>query len=197
MLDLCAKFTDFAQIDIMDGEFVPSKSVTINQLKTIKTSIGNEAHLMVKDPLAWLEAFKAIKCSRIIYHFEALSDHGNVINEIRRQGLKVGLAVNPQTKISEFRSLVPQVDRLLFMAVNPGFYGAPFIPDVLSKIKEFKKAFPAVAAGIDGGVKKENLIDILKSGVDFVCVGSAILKAPEPQAAYNDLLKMTTQISHA
>ena len=197
MLDLCAKFTDFVQIDIMDGEFVPSKSITAEELKVVKAPIGNEAHLMVKDPLAWLEPLKALKCSRIIYHFEAVFDHERVMREIKRHGLKVGLAVKPQTKLSEFKSLVPRIDCLLFMSVNPGFYGAPFIPDVLNKIKEFKKAFPDKIAGIDGGVKKENLCSILKSGVDFVCVGSAILKAPDPKSAYKDFLKMVKQAHDA
>jgi ribulose-phosphate 3-epimerase len=193
MLDLCAKFTDFAQIDIMDGDFVPSKSITAEELKFVRAPIGNEAHLMVKDPLTWLEPFKALGCSRIIYHFEALSAHERVIREIRRHGFKVGLAVKPQTKLSEFKALVPLVDCLLFMSVNPGFYGAPFIPDVLNGIKEFKKAFPDKIAGIDGGVKKENLQEIIESGVDYVCVGSAILKAQDPQAAYRELLVMTKQ----
>jgi len=197
MLDLCAKFTDFAQIDIMDGKFVPSQSITADEIKAVRPPIGNEAHLMVKDPLAWLQAFKAIKCSRIIYHFEAVSAHEHVIREIRRYGFKVGLAVKPQTKLSEFKTLVPQIDYLLFMSVNPGFYGAPFIPEVLNKIKEFKKAFPDTIAGIDGGVKKENLRSILNSGVDFVCVGSAILKAHDPQAAYREFSEIAKQAHDA
>jgi len=197
MLDLCAKFTDFAQIDIMDGEFVPSKSISADELRLVKAPIGNEAHLMVKDPLAWLEPFKALSPSRIIFHFEAVSNHERVIREIRRYGFKAGLAVNPQTKLNEFKALVPQVDCLLFMSVNPGFYGAPFIPDVLNKIKEFKNGFSDKAVGIDGGVKKENLQEIIESGVDYVCVGSAILKAPDPGAAYRELLAMAKKAHDA
>lgn len=197
MLDLCAKFTDFAQIDIMDGRFVPSKSITAEELKFVKAPIGNEAHLMVKDPLAWLEPFKTVRASRIIYHFEAVNAHDKIIGEIKHQGFKAGLAINPGTKLKEFKVLVSKVDYLLFMAVNPGFYGAPFIPDVLNKIKEFKKSFPDKIAGIDGGVKKENLRDIVKSGVDFVCVGSAIFKAPDPGEAYRELLAMAKQAHDA
>jgi len=189
MLDSCAKFTDFVQIDIMDGQLVPSASVALKDLFCIKTCLASEAHLMVKDPLVWLEAFKKLKSRRIVYHYEAPVRHDKIIAEITRAGFKVGLAVNPQTKINDFKHLVGKLDCVLFMSVNPGFYGAEFIPAVLTKISAFKKSYPHTSCGIDGGVKADNLTKIVKSGVDFVCVGSAILKAPDPKVAYDSLLR--------
>lgn len=190
MVTLCAGFTDHVQIDIMDGEFVQSQSIKIQDLKNWKSSLRCEAHLMVSDPKIWLETFKALGAERIIYHFEIKKDHQEVIAKIRDMGLKVGLAINPSTQIEQFKHLVNDVDMILFMSVNPGFYGAPFIPQVLDKIRSFKNQYPKKEVGIDGGIKQDNLLKVKRSGVDYVCVGSAILKNSEPACAYEEFIKL-------
>jgi len=191
MLNECKKFTDYVQIDIMDGKFVPSKSIGPKELKTLKPIIGCEAHLMVEDPLTWIEPFRAIGANRVIYHFEINRDHSKIISKLKENGFSVGIAVNPSTAISEFSHLGEAIDTVLFMSVNPGFYGAPFIPQVLSKIKEFKSKFPKKLVGIDGGVKFDNLSVIKATGVDYICVGSAILKAEDKGQAYQRFLDLT------
>ena len=189
MLDMCAEFTDFVQVDIMDGEFVPSKSVTLNDLEGINPKVGTEAHLMVNDPVAWIDAFKQLGSKRILFHYEINADHLKVIEEIKNRGLEAGIVLNPQTKIEDIEWLISKLDSVMFMSVNPGFYGAPFIPEVLEKIKSFKKRFPNMTVAIDGGVKTDNLKDIVSSGVDYVCVGSAVLKAENPKEAFLTLSK--------
>lgn len=190
MVNACAEFTDFVQIDIMDNEFVPSQSITLDELNNLKISINHEAHLMVNNPIAWLDTFQKLGANQIIFHFEAKCDHQKVINAIRSKKLKVGLAINPNTKIKEFKNLINKIDTVLFMSVTPGFYGAPFIPDVLEKIKEFKMLYPDIFTGIDGGVKMNNIVEIRKSGVDYICIGSALLKAQSPALAYGQFQKM-------
>ena len=190
MVDVCAGFTDYVQIDIMDGEFVPSKSVTVEDLADWKPSIHCEAHLMVSDPYSWLETFKTLGAKKIIYHFEIDKDHKKIITKIREMGLGVGLAVNPATKIDDFRYLVGELDTILFMAVNPGFYGAPFIPEVLEKIKNFKNEYPQKKIGIDGGIKQDNLLQVKQTGLDYVCVGSAILKNNDPARSFKEFVKL-------
>lgn len=184
MCNLCASFCDYAQIDIMDGKFVPSKSVTVKDLTGLRLPIENEAHLMVEKPLEWLEAFKEMGTKRVIIHFEINENHEKVISEIKKAGLGAGIAINPDTRINAFKHLLNKVDSVLFMSVIPGFYGSPFIPEVLEKISEFKKMYPKICTGIDGGVKADNIIRIMASGVDYACVGSAILKAKNPETAY-------------
>lgn len=184
MAKLCSSFCDYVQIDIMDGRFVPSKSVSIEDLKGFEVGIKCEAHLMVNDPLEWLEPFKKIGADRIIYHFEIDKGHSEIISKIREAGLGVGLAVNPSTKIEEFERLADKIDTVLFMSVNPGFYGAKFIPEVLDKIKEFKKRFASIPAGIDGGIKLDNILSAKQAGADYICVGSAILKSSSPKEEY-------------
>jgi len=190
MVKLCSQFCDYVQIDIMDGKFVPSKSISIEDLKDFKAGVRCEAHLMVNDPLEWIEPFKIIGADRIIYHFEIEKDHNEIISEIKKAGLGVGLGINPSTKVDDFKSLADKVDTVLFMSVNPGFYGAKFIPEVLDKIKEFKRQFPAVSVGIDGGIKLDNMLSAKKAGADYICVGSAILKSSSPGKEYLKFSKL-------
>jgi len=187
MVDSCSKFCDYVQIDIMDGRFVPSKSISVADFKNVRFPIKSEAHLMVAEPLEWIEAFKNAGSHRIIYHFEIPNEHSRIIEAIKKLNLEVGLAINPSTQIKDFSFLVDKLDSVLFMSVIPGFYGSKFIPEVLDKIKEFKKIYPGKCAGIDGGVKAANVSTIAQSGVDYVCVGSAILNAANPKNAYLEI----------
>ena len=187
MLDLCSGFAGCVQIDIMDGEFVPSTSVSLDDMMSVNYSGKVEAHLMVNNPLSWIEPFRKLGAYRIIYHFEIGVDHDFIIDSIKRHGFEAGIAVNPGTANGDFQHLVHKVDSVLFMSVNPGFYGAPFIPEVLPKIREFKNKYPLKTAGIDGGVKLDNAAKIVRESlVDYVCVGSAILRAADPAAAYRE-----------
>lgn len=189
MLNKCQQFTDYVQIDIMDGEFVPSSSIGVDVLK--KRSFQNvlrlEAHLMVKDPLLWLEAFKNFGAERIIFHFEIDLDHRQVIKEINNYGMSCFLAINPDTELDEIQEVLNIVDGVLFLSVNPGFYGSPFIPHVLDKIKVFREKYPYKEIGIDGGIKKGNIKEVASYNINYICVGSAILKADDPQRAYEEL----------
>ncbi|MDP2923236.1 MAG: ribulose-phosphate 3-epimerase [Candidatus Omnitrophota bacterium] len=188
MLDVCSTFADYVQIDIMDGEFVPSRSITVNDISELSSPIPSEAHLMAKDPLLWVEAFKKFGSKRVIFHFEIRKEHLAIVETIKKAKLEVGLAVNPSTQIKDFEFLVSKVDTILFMSVNPGFYGAKFIPDVLEKIKKFKEMYPAKLVGIDGGIKFDNVSKVAQSGVDYICIGSAILKESDSKKAYLKIL---------
>lgn len=190
MLSLCAEFTGYAQIDIMDGEFVASESVTSRDLLGWRSPIRFEAHLMVSDPSIWLEPFRISGAERIIYHFEIAKDHREIISQIRESGLGVGLAVNPSTKVSQFEHLAGEVDTILFMSVNPGFYGAPFLPEVLEKVKHFRKRYPGKQVGLDGGIKQDNIHKAKEAGADYVCIGSAILKSNNPAESFREFVRL-------
>ncbi|HJX12223.1 MAG TPA: ribulose-phosphate 3-epimerase [Dehalococcoidales bacterium] len=180
-------FTDFAQFDIMDGRFVPSRSISAEHIAGLGTRLAWEAHLMVLHPEAYLDNFRRAGAEKIVFHYEATSSPEQVIRMVRQHGLKVGLAVNPETAIEAIKPLVKQVDSVLFLSVNPGFYGARFIPEVLDKIAAFRRAYPRVEVGIDGGIKENNIAEIAKSGVDVIYIGSAIFRQPEPGEAYRRL----------
>ena len=187
MLEQTRTFTDYVQIDIMDGRFVPSRSVTWQQLSGIAVNINWEAHLMVEQPEEQLEHFKEVGAGKVIFHFEATPDPLKVISTARKLGLNIGLALNPETPVDRILSFTGKLDSVLFLAVHPGFYGAKFIPEVLDKIAELRKNRPNLKIGIDGGIKESNIAQIAKSGVDEICVGSAIFLQPQPGESYRKL----------
>ena len=180
-------FTDYAQFDIMDGQFVPSRSVSCEHIVRLKTKLTWEAHIMVLKPEAYLEDFHKAGARKIVFHYEATSSPQEIISLIKNLGIEVGLAVNPETPISAITPLVNGLDSVLFLSVNPGFYGAKFIPEVLGKIIAFRSAHPDVEIGIDGGIKEGNIADIARTGVDIIYIGSAIFLQPQPDESYRHL----------
>jgi ribulose-phosphate 3-epimerase len=193
MLAQSAQFCDYVQIDIMDGSFVPSRSVRQEDLEGIPVPLRFEAHLMVVEPEAWLDAITQLGVERIIYHCEIDKDHRRLIRTIRNCGVGVGLAVNPDTPLEVFRDFVPEVDTVLFMTVNPGFYGSKFVPQVIPKIKEFRKLFPHTNIGIDGGMTYDTIGEVAHLGLDYICIGSAIFKAPHPPCAFANFKKIVDE----
>lgn len=180
-------FTSYAQFDIMDGKFVPSLSVSCEQIAQLKTTLNWEAHLMVMHPEDCLVDFKQAGAQRIIFHYEAPPLPDQVISKIRELGMEAGLAINPETPTDAITPLLNQLDSVLFLSVNPGFYGAKFIPEVLNKIVTFRKAHPTLEIGIDGGIKEGNIAEIARTGVDVICIGSAIFQQPDPGESYRRL----------
>jgi ribulose-phosphate 3-epimerase len=190
MLEICRDFSDYLQIDIMDGKFVPSQSVDSTVIASFVARVACEAHLMVNDPLGWISVFKKFGAQRIIFHFEIKNKHLEIIQAVKTAGLEAGLAINPDTQIKDFEALVDKLDAVLFMSVVPGFYGAKFIPAVLTKIKDFKKRYPKIITGVDGGIKPDNVREVAQSGVDYICVGSAILATANPKEAYLKIINL-------
>jgi ribulose-phosphate 3-epimerase len=190
MLQQVASFTDYAQIDIMDSRFVPSRSVTWDQIDAIQPQIRWEAHLMVEQPEEYLACFQQAGAAKAIFHYEATSSLPLVIAAGRECGLEMGLAVNPETEVSHILPWADQIGSVLFLSVHPGFYGAKFLPEVLDKVKELRKARPNLIIGIDGGIKETNIAQIAASGVNEIFVGSAILMQPQPAEAYRKLLEL-------
>jgi ribulose-phosphate 3-epimerase len=171
---------------------VPSHSVSCQDIAGLKTKLRWEAHLMVLHPEDCLEDFKQAGAEKIVFHFEAAPSPEKTIQAIRKLDLQAGLAVNPETTISDFSPLVKQVDSVLFISVHPGFYGAKFIPEVLDKIVALRKAYPEVEIGIDGGIKESNVAQVTRTGLDVICVGSAIFRESDPAASYRRLVELAT-----
>ena len=180
-------FTSHAQFDIMDGQFVPSRSVSCQQIAALQTKLIWEAHLMVLHPEEYLEDFRRAGARKIVFHYEATASPIEVIRQIRNLGMQAGLAINPRTSTTAINPLIRELDSVLFMSVNPGFYGAEFIPEVLDKIVAFRKAHPGMELGIDGGIKESNIAKIAGTGVNVIYIGSAIFLQPQPAESYRRL----------
>mgnify|MGYP001058385537 CR=1 FL=1 len=190
MLNTAKSFTSLVQIDFMDGIFVPSTSIKTDLLLNHPPPISWEAHIMVARPETEIDNLVKAGASKVIFHYEATSNHTKIINSLHNAEVKAGIALNPETEIELLSPLLKILDSLLFMSVNPGFYGAPFIPAVLEKIENFKKLNCGVEIGIDGGIKDSNIATVAKSGVDYICVGSAIFLNNNPGKSYDNLLKL-------
>ncbi len=180
-------FTSFAQFDIMDGQFVPSQSITCEHIAKLTMKLNWEVHLMVLHPEAYLKDFQQAGAQKIVFHYEATSSPREVITLVKNLGMRVGLAVNPETPVSAVLPLATELDSMLFLSVNPGFYGSEFMPEVLNKIVAFRDAQPDLEVGIDGGIKESNIVPIARTGVDIIYVGSAIFLQPEPGESFRCL----------
>jgi len=187
LLTTAERFAQYVQIDFMDGSFVPSRSVSPADLQGITTSVACEAHLMVERPAEYVHDLVAFGFRRIIFHFEANSNSESLIAAIKEQGCEAGIALNPNTEVRHVDHLVSRVDAVLFLSVNPGFYGSAFIPSVLDKIRRFRQSHPSTVIGIDGGVALDNVMEIKMVGVTYACVGSRIMLSENPADRYREL----------
>lgn len=181
-------FCDLVQVDIMDGKFVPSTSITSDDLKKIKTKLYLEVHLMVLEPEKYFKGFKDAGAKRIIFHLEATERPAELIKMLRSMGISPGISINPGTLVDSVRPFLNDIDLLLLMAVNPGFYGAPFIPEVLDKAREISRMKKKFILSLDGGVKLDNVLEVANSGVEQIDVGSAIFKG-EPKENYRKFME--------
>lgn len=191
------RFAGYVQIDVMDGRFVPTNSISCGHIAALKTKLAWEAHLMVLHPENCAADFYHTGAQKIIFHFEATPEPEKVIGYLRKLGVKVGLAVNPETAIVQIAPMVDKVDSVLFMTVHPGYYGAQFLPEVLDKVKSFRKEYPESEIGIDGGVKADNIIKIAQSGADDICIGSGLFREPNPAEAYSKLKALANAVSRS
>ena len=173
-LDLLADVVDYAQIDLMDGQFVETVSVRPEELNLIRTNLFLEAHLMIKNPSEWLPFLNPDIFKRVYFHIEAVPKAGELISTIKQAGFEVGLALNPETPISRLKEYAEYVDGVLFMSVVPGAQGREFQLDVLKKIKEFSLEYSDQDTAIDGGVTESNIFSVAETGVTNICVGSSI-----------------------
>ena len=144
LVGVAETFAKFVQFDIMDGKFVPSRSIGYEDIAHLKPEFDWEVHLMVLKPEDYVSGFQKAGAKRIIFHYEATPEPEKVISAVRRANLQVGLAVNPETPVSAILPLANEIDVVLFMTVHPGFYGAKFLPEVMDGVKELRHILPEI-----------------------------------------------------
>jgi len=194
MVRLANTFTDFVQIDLMDGVFVPPVSIGAADLAGIEICFRWEVHLMVSRPSQHIAGFVRAGAERVTVHIEADEDIRTAIGLARELGVGVGVALNPETPVSRIETLLPVIDTVLLLTVEPGYYGSPFLPEVLPKVGEVRAMWPEGTVAVDGGVKEQNLLEVARTGVDEICVGSAIFRAADPVAAYRRFQRLAQRI---
>jgi len=171
---------DWIHVDVMDGHFVPNLTIGPGLVASIRktTKLPFDVHLMIENPEKYIDTFAKTGANLITLHVEASVHLHRAVAMIRERGLKAGVSLNPATPLVQVEPILPDIDLLLVMTVNPGFGGQKFIEGSLSRIRQAKEAIRAVAPGVllevDGGVTLKNIRSISDAGADVLVAGSAI-----------------------
>lgn len=181
---------DLVHLDVMDGHFVPNLTFGAPIIKALRpvTHLPFDVHLMTFHPDLYFDALEDAGVSMVSFHAEADIHLDRTVHEIQNHGMKAGVAVNPGTSLSAIEELIPVLDFVLIMSVNPGFGGQSFIPYTLEKIKKLRRM--ADLAGrkdllieVDGGVSPKNIEALALAGADIAVAGSAVFGKPDRKAA--------------
>jgi ribulose-phosphate 3-epimerase len=189
---------DMVHVDVMDGHFVPNLTIGPPVIKTLKknSSIPFDVHLMISPVHKYIQAYADAGADIITIHPEATDNLQSSINKIKEFKKKVGVSLNPETKVNIITDFLNQIDLVLIMSVNPGFGGQKFMPEVLSKIKELvsirKKEKLNFDIEIDGGINFENSKLAIEAGANILVSGTTIFKSNNGDIKTNiDLLRST------
>ena len=184
---------DIFHLDVMDGNFVPNITFGPAICAAVKhnTSLLCEAHLMVQDPERYFEDYKNAGMDRLIIHVEACRPLYRAIQQVRALQMGVGIAINPLTPLSAIEDVLPLVDLVLVMSVQPGFGGQAYIPGATAKIARLRQMLDAIKSTaeleVDGGIKANNIREVHDAGASMVVVGSVI---------YNDQYPIADGVHH-
>lgn len=185
----------YLHFDVMDGMFVPSISFGMPVLASISkvTDQVMDVHLMVQEPIRYIEAFQKAGADMITVHLEACKDVRQTIGKIRECGVKAGLSVCPETPAEAVESLIGEVDMILVMCVHPGFGGQKFIPKSLDKIRRIRQMSAEqghdVDIQVDGGIYLSNVREVLDAGANVIVAGSAVFGG-DPGANTRDFMEI-------
>lgn len=182
---------DMVHIDVMDGRFVPNLTIGPVVLSAIRkvTKLPFDTHLMIVEPEKYISDFRKAGADIITVHLEACPHLDRTISQIKETGAKAGVSIVPSTSEKELEYILPDVDLVLVMSVNPGFGGQKFIPYSLEKIKNLRKMIDKTGRNImlevDGGINQKNIKEILKAGADTIVAGSAVFDGNSGNYAKN------------
>jgi ribulose-phosphate 3-epimerase len=178
---------DWIHIDVMDGCFVPNLTYGVKVIDTVRrcTSLPLDVHLMVVQPEKYFDDFVRAGASGLTVHAEAAPHLHRQLTRIRELGCRAGVALNPATPLDAVCEVIPEIDLLLIMTVNPGFGGQEFIPYSVDKIRRARlmldEAGSEAALEVDGGISRETINEVWSAGADTFVAGNAVFSARDPK----------------
>ncbi|WP_313279200.1 ribulose-phosphate 3-epimerase [Timonella senegalensis] len=193
---------DWAHVDVMDNHFVPNLTIGLPVVERIRqvSPIPIDVHLMIEDPDRWAPGFAKVGAQSVTFHAEAAAAPVRLARELRRLGARAGMAIKPATPIEPFIDLLPELDMLLIMTVEPGFGGQSFIEGTLPKIERTRKAISEanldVWLQVDGGVSRSTIDMAAEAGANVFVAGSAVYGASDIPAEIAALREMAQKHTH-
>jgi ribulose-phosphate 3-epimerase len=179
---------DWVHVDVMDNHFVPNLTIGLPVVEAIvaHSPLPVDAHLMIEDPDRWAPAYAEVGCRSVTFHAEAASAPIRLAHELRSAGSRAGLALKPASPVEPYADLLPEIDMLLVMTVEPGFGGQPFLDVCLPKIRRARELIAAsgqqVWLQVDGGVSASTIERCAEAGADVFVAGSAVYSASDAAA---------------
>lgn len=182
-------------VDVMDGHFVPNITIGPPVVKALRkaTTLPLDCHLMIENADRYLDAFADAGASWVSLHVEALPHLQRAVAYLKSRGVKAGVALNPSTPLASLEEILPELDYVLVMSVNPGFSGQSFLPGSLDKIgrlrADIRRRGLAARIEVDGGIDQGNVRAVVAAGAEIVVAGNAVFGQADPEAAARRLLE--------
>lgn len=183
---LNSSLADWIHLDIMDGVYVPNISFGFPVIEKVKhiSEKPLDVHLMIVDPEKYLSQFRDAGADTLTVHYEACPHLNRTVTEIRALGMRAGVALNPHTPVALLKNILPYIDMVLIMTVNPGYGGQSFITESYSKIAELRmmidRAGYSVMIEVDGGIDTKNAVKLIRSEVDVLVAGHFVFSSDDP-----------------
>ena len=180
-------------LDVMDGHFVPNLTIGLPVVESVRkaTRLRLDVHLMIESPERYVAQFVEAGADSVSVHYEACRNLDGTLGLIRNAGALAGVVLNPATPVAALEDVLEVADYVLLMSVNPGFGGQKLIPYVLDKARKLdrmrREKNLALPIEIDGGVNRQNLAEVVRSGCEWIVTGSAIFHTPDPEATVREM----------
>jgi ribulose-phosphate 3-epimerase len=193
---------DWAHVDVMDAHFVPNLTLGLPVVEALLevSPIPVDAHLMIDDPDRWAPMYAEAGCGSVTFHVEAATDPKRLARALRSAGARAAMALKPATEFAPYEDLLPELDMVLVMTVEPGFGGQDFMADQMPKVRQVREAVRRhggeIWVQVDGGVSADTIEQCAEAGADVFVAGSAVYGAEDAAAAVDELRALAEKHRH-